>query len=292
MEIGIHTGNFQDFRDNINNRNALLEKAYQQIHTVGFDCADLNVLCNTSVPYYTSSLSEAMTAAAREREIAEAAGVRIHQVHGPWPTDDKTAELRREKISHIERAIRLTSVFGARYLVLHPDMPYGWDNDPEPSLPRQTNLEMLQALLPVAEECQVILCLENMPMKNLTLSRTEAMYAFVQQIGHPNLGMCLDTGHANVFGDDCGEMVRLIAPVLKVVHVHDNLGDRDAHLAPYQGTVNWDNFTSALRDIGFTGVFSLEADLDVRDMNDARHSDSARRMAGLARKLATQAAKV
>ena len=189
----------------------------------------------------------------------------------------------------MERAIRLTPLFGARYLIIHPDMPFGWDAEPAPAFAFATNLELFRAILPIAEAEGVILCIENMPMKAHALSRTRRMYEFVQEINHPHLGMCLDTGHANVFGDDCGDMVRLIAPVLKTLHVHDNLGDKDAHLPPYQGTINWESFTKALREIGFDGVLSIEASLDVRDKTQEGHREAACRMAEIARKLADAA---
>ncbi len=283
MEIGIHTGNFQDRQTNGPGR------TYAAMHEAGFDCADLSAICDVRGIYYTSDLETAKELARKERAAALAAGIRIHQVHGPWPTDDTSAEKRKEKLAYMERAIRLTPVFGARYLVIHPDMPFGWDEEKDPAFSWQTNLALFRALLPIAEEEGVILCIENMPMKAHAISRTQRMYEFVREIDHPSLGMCLDTGHANVFGDDCGEMVRLIAPVLKTLHVHDNMGDKDSHLSPYQGTVDWESFTSALREIGFAGVLSIEASLDVRDNTPKGRAEAARRMAEIARRLAEQA---
>jgi sugar phosphate isomerase/epimerase len=259
------------------------------MRAAGFDCADLSAICDICGPYYTSDLQTAKEMAKKERKAAAAAGIRIHQVHGPWPTDDKTAKKRKEKLIYMERAIRLTPVFGARYLIIHPDMPFGWDDEPEPAFSWQTNLDLFRAMLPIAEEEGVILCIENMPMKAHAISRTQRMYEFVQEINHPNLGMCLDTGHANVFADDCGDMVRLIAPVLKTLHVHDNMGDKDSHLPPYKGTINWERFTSALREIGFAGVLSIEATLAVRDKTQEGRAEAARCMAEIARKLADAA---
>ncbi|MBO5051813.1 MAG: sugar phosphate isomerase/epimerase [Clostridia bacterium] len=288
MEIGIHTENFHDGQASFEQRQAMRQEGYTRMRQAGFTCADLSVICNTKGIYYTADLETAKEMARAECAAAAAAGIRIHQVHGPWPTDDTTAENRKEKIGFMERAIRLTPAFGARYLVIHSDMPLGWWKEDE-ALAWQTNTALLRAILPIAEEEGVTICIENMPMTALAISRTKRMYEFVQEINHPNLGMCLDTGHANVFGDDCGDMVRLIAPVLKVLHVHDNLGDKDAHLPPYQGTINWESFTAALRETGFNGVLSIEASLDVRNMQEDGHAEAARRMAEIARKLADAA---
>lgn len=291
MEIGIHTENFHDWSGNKANREALAPAAYAEMREAGFTCADLTALADVNNAFYTSDLDTAKKLAEQERDTALAAGIRIHQVHGPWPTDDKTEENRLQKRVYMERAIRLTPHFGAKYLVIHPDMPFGWGAEPDPAFARETNLSLFRALLPIAEEVGVVICIENMPMRAHALSPAIPMYEFVRKLDHPNFGMCLDTGHANVFGHDCGDIVRAIAPVLKVLHVHDNMGDKDAHLYPFSGTVNWDSFTDALRDIGFDGVMSIEATLSLRDMNRPGHFEEAQKTAEIARRLADLATK-
>ena len=288
MEIGMDTGSYKRMPAVIQSGSYA---AYALMREAGFTCADLSCICDINNAYYTSDLVTAVEMAKCEREAAEAAGIRIHQVHGPWPTDDTSAEKRAAKIPIMERAIRLTRAFGARYLIIHPDMPFGWDDEPDPAFSYGTNMELFRAILPTAVEEDVILCIENMPMKAHEISRTKRMYEFVLEINHPNLGMCLDTGHANVFGDDCGEMVRMIAPVLKTLHVHDNLGDKDAHLLPFDGTVNWESFTAALREVGFSGVMSMEANLyqNSETPEVLSYAEAAKRMAGLARRLADAA---
>lgn len=54
--------------------------------------------------------------------------------------------------------------------------------------------------------------------------------------------MCFDTGHANLFHDDIAADVRLLDKDLACLHVHDNKGNWDQHLIPYQGNIKWDEF--------------------------------------------------
>ena len=71
--------------------------------------------------------------------------------------------------------------------------------------------------------------------------------------------MCLDTGHVSVFDDlDLAEETRRLGKYIRVMHVHDNNQNRDLHMWPMFGRLNWKSFAEALKDIGYAGVFSLE----------------------------------
>jgi sugar phosphate isomerase/epimerase len=61
---------------------------------------------------------------------------------------------------------------------------------------------------------------------------------------HPSLGFCLDTGHALVAAgpERAGEFFEVMAPRLIAFHLADNAGDRDSHLAPGHGLVDWEQF--------------------------------------------------
>jgi sugar phosphate isomerase/epimerase len=50
----------------------------------------------------------------------------------------------------------------------------------------------------------------------------------------------------------------MIGDKLKAVHIHDNMGKEDEHLIPGDGIIDWNAFADALREIGYTGVISLE----------------------------------
>jgi len=47
------------------------------------------------------------------------------------------------------------------------------------------------------------------------------LLTLIEQVGAPNLGICLDTGNAVRVGDDAVEAARLAAPLVKMVHLKD-----------------------------------------------------------------------
>jgi sugar phosphate isomerase/epimerase len=71
------------------------------------------------------------------------------------------------------------------------------------------------------------------------------------------LGVCLDTGHANLTGD-IYSVIHKLSGHLRMVHAHDNRGDGDEHLAPGAGLIDWNRVLTELDQTGFHGGIILE----------------------------------
>ena len=249
MKIGVTGGKPQD------------GSFYAMLKSAGFECFDFNMAC-TEIPPYTLQGAMFDDFCKEERKIANAAGMTVWQVHGPmrWPVCDGTPEEREERMEKMKRSIRATSLLGAKYWVIHPLMPHGLferatDKAKET---REMNLAFWSELLKTAKNEGVTICLENMPFLDQRISHIDRIADFVKRLDLPNLGICLDTGHANVFKTDLGDAVRVCGDKLKVLHVHDNDTRCDAHTIPFDGKGNWLGFKAALKEIGFDGVLSLE----------------------------------
>jgi len=80
----------------------------------------------------------------------------------------------------------------------------------------------------------------------------------IDEIGSERLGILLDTGHANVNGEDLAEVVRSLKDVPFHIHIDDNHGDSDAHLIPGQGNIDFAPFVEALKEIEYRGFVSAE----------------------------------
>lgn len=71
----------------------------------------------------------------------------------------------------------------------------------------------------------------------------------VQRVGKENFHLCLDVGHANRYSEiPVREWCHNLKENMTHVHVHDNCGDRDAHLAVGEGKIPWDSIWDALRE--------------------------------------------
>jgi len=235
---------------------------YNKIKSFGFDCVDFD-MCNTDNQLYLLSQQAFEEYLKKEKELAQKAGVEIYQTHGPWrwPVKDFEEADRAERTEKMEKSIRATAILGCKYWVIHPIMPYGIE-DMKNGNQDETwamNVAFMKKLLQTAKKCGVTICVENTPFPNFSLATPQQILKLVQEINDDNFKICLDTGHVAVFSDlSVGDEVRRLSDKIKVLHIHDNSGKKDEHLSPHEGVIDWQDFSSALKEIGFDGVLSLE----------------------------------
>ncbi len=87
---------------------------------------------------------------------------------------------------------------------------------------------------------------------------TEEARRLLEEVGWENLGVVLDTGHSQVVGEEPAQAARALGPALFHVHVDDTHGQRDDHLIPGQGVIDFSAFLAALREIGYRGFLTAE----------------------------------
>lgn len=110
-----------------------------------------------------------------------------------------------------------------------------------------------------AEQAQAVgacLALEPLNRYEADLIHTcEEGLAFLGEIGHPALGLLLDTYHANIEESSWTEPFRRAAAVGLLWHVH--LGDNN-RLPPGRGLIDFPAITATLRQAGYQGYLSAE----------------------------------
>ena len=235
---------------------------YEKMASHGYSFADYSGICRPDAPYYSMNDDELRCAMQEEVKKASAAGIEIYQVHGTWPVIDTTEELRAQNLESMKTCVRATSFLGTKYLIVHPLMPYEWNDELDSDFAEKVNEEFFRALCTYALEWNVCICIENMPTKKHRLAGIPNLVEFVKRLDFPNFFICLDTGHCNTAGHDAGEMVTLCGDLLKAFHIHDNSGFRDEHYMPFGGNINWNSFRKALGESSFEGSVSIESSLN------------------------------
>ncbi len=240
-----------------------LEKGAEIMVEHGFSAVDYQPLAVTEKHPMILCEAEYKAHLKNIGQVFRASGVEVSQTHGPWrypPRDFEEAD-RAERFDSFCKAVRGTAYLGCKYTVVHPIMPFGADSPDEPERFYEMNFDFYRRLVAYAKDYGVTVCLENMPFLNLPLSSPKSIAEFVREINEDNFKVCLDTGHANIFGMKLSQAVYDIgAELLKVTHIHDNNGIHDQHLNPFKGTTDWKDFGEALGKIGFDGTMSLETE--------------------------------
>lgn len=113
-------------------------------------------------------------------------------------------------------------------------------------------------------------CIEHFP--GTAFPTVAATLEFIAAVGHPNLYLLFDIGHAQMAGEDPAEVLAAAGGRLGYVHLDDNDGLGDLHLALTDGVQTRNSLAAlfaVLRAVGYDGPVSLEMKPDLPDPLDA-----------------------
>ncbi len=200
---------------------------------------------------------------AKMRGLFEELGVDVPQMHGPMFNCCGEPEQVRAGTEVALRAINWAAILGVKTFVFHPGS--GADIELEANLrrTREQNAETVGTLAEAGRKLGVKIALENL-MDGLGGhgryfgAAPEELLRVVRDTDPDWVGICWDTGHAQIQRLDQPECLRAIGPHLLGTHIADNDGSGDQHLLPFEGKVDWAGVLTALREIGYEGPFNLE----------------------------------
>jgi sugar phosphate isomerase/epimerase len=174
---------------------------------------------------------------ARIKEVLATTNLKV-SVHAPFGdlnlatlNDPIWRESIRQTCTCIEHAAELTEI-----VTIHP----GYMSPVGKLMPQKAwNLqkEALQVIGKCAVEHNVTACLENM------ISIKEFLCRFPEELigmteGIEGIAMTFDLGHANTLGK-VEDYLKYVGKA-RHLHIHDNHGESDEHLALGAGTINWE----------------------------------------------------
>jgi sugar phosphate isomerase/epimerase len=205
------------------------------------------------------------------REIADwfqNSGVPLHSVHSPMYADYEGGRSgsppvnvaatdraqRIEAMDEIKRAIEVAEQIPFRFLVQHMGTS-GESFEDRKFEAAMTSIEHLRAF---AKPLGVRILLENIPNE---LCTPEKLVEFIQVTHFDDVGVCFDLGHAHIMSN-VAEAFEILKRHIHSTHVHDNAGDRDSHLWPGSGTIDWKAAMELLRSAPNTPPLLLEIEAD------------------------------
>jgi len=192
--------------------------------------------------------------------------VSLHSVHAPLYADADWGRLgglavsiaylerrlRIESMDEIKRALDIAEYLPFRYLVVHMGLA-DEEYDPRKFDAVMTSLEHLKVF---ARDRRVELLLENLPSD---LGAPERLVSFLRST-RLGVRVCFDIGHAQMTGG-AHPAFEALRPHIASTHIHDPGPEKDDHLLPFDGKIDWGE---AMRDFrSAPGEFPLL--FEVRD---------------------------
>lgn len=161
-------------------------------------------------------------------------------------SDDKA--LRESHLEPIRRTIAEIAEFDLHNLVVHlcerGDVP----------APNKNLLHSIESLIPVAEQYNTILSLEN-------TWRSDYLEAVWQEFPVKELGFCFDTSHANL--RDQFYLAEKYNHLLSAYHLADNDGLEDRHWLPFDGEIDFKRVMPFLKGKGIPYTLELIANKEL-----------------------------
>ena len=266
------------------------EEAIQKYAEIGFDALDYSydMYAYSGSPY---DCDDYLDYAKKIKRIADENQIRINQLHAPLyhhrldkPMSDKEAKEEQLLKKLTFRSFEVAHILDCHYIVMHPRKFSNYKTQEDHLSLRKYNIDMFRDWIPYAKKYNVKIAIENMfvldskthTAADTALRTAEEIVSYIEELGSEYFVACLDTGHANINGIDPSYMAKVLGNHLKVLHINDNYANMDQHLICGFGTIDWHRFISTLKEIEFDGVFSLETNGMIANLDHLACEDCVR----------------
>ena len=176
---------------------------------------------------------------------------------------------RKAGIELIVNRIEMMKELGASGVLIMHQPRLKADSSPEEIAFKRRQFDSLRRsmdeLIPILERMDARIALENMP------GDTWEFLRYLLENYPPELfGFCFDSGHANIRLRDQFADCREYRSRITAIHLHDNNGQGDQHLAPFSGTVRWETVADILKNSSYSGILTFELHMKDTDFVDPR----------------------
>ena len=235
----------------------------------GFQGIDLG-LCrcmNEPEKFLTKEWTDAVL---EQAHIAKEEGLEIAQSHLPYypghlenPGDGSAEAFGELWLPMYFHALEAAYRAGAKIAVIHPMY---CEKSRQATI--DANVYLGEKLRGALKQSGIRLAFENVFIRRerkyirAFVEEAEVVREIADALGSGIAGICMDTGHANVFRFDISEYAKVLGDKLICLHVNANSGE-DEHIIPLTAPawcerMDFEAFSKTLKEIGYTGWYNLE----------------------------------
>jgi sugar phosphate isomerase/epimerase len=214
-----------------------------QIAEAGF--SGVEIFCSRAHFDYTSKTeAQAMAGILSDLRLT------LTSVHAPTSRDLSATRESGQPLSicEVERVRRIEAMDELKRAIdVAEDLPFprmifhmGGTRETDDPRKRDAAFSSLEHLILHAKHVGVTICVENTTSE---MGDPAYLRVFYDETRLSGLRFNFDIGHAHLADDPEEERVeKSFAPMRELVsgvHIHDNHGEKDEHLPPYDGTIDW-----------------------------------------------------
>jgi sugar phosphate isomerase/epimerase len=250
-----------------------------QIAGAGFE--GLEIFCTRS--HFEYSMKPEIRAI---QDALEAHHLQLVSMHAPTSRD--LSAMRESgtplSICEVERVRRIEAMDELKRVIdVADDLPYarlilhmGGARETADPRKRDAAFSTLEHLILHARHAGVTICVENTTSE---MGDPAYLRAFVDETRLTGLRFNFDIGHAHL--SDFPEEERVeksfspLRELVSSVHLHDNHGEKDEHLPPYDGTIDW---PTAIKTLQFAPQTSLPMVLELKEKTGSEAPSTAEQL--------------
>ena len=232
------------------------EKKCEIAHDVGFRHIAVNFNDTPEPSDITYDKAPAHISAILEKYDLEAVQTHLYYYYPLSSADQIEEELEHR----ILREIEVSGKIGAPWCVWHPRYFKSGEWKTDTYDEEQTfyyNHETVPRYLEQAKKFGTGIALENL-FGSMMYGGVDMLTRLCDSFRTDNVGICFDTGHANIDKEDLSAVISFFGDRIKCTHIHNNWGKRDDHAPPIYGNIEWERVMPALTSIGYQGPLTLE----------------------------------
>lgn len=248
-----------------------VEVQMQRVYDGGFRHVDMNFWDwshDPASPFRADNWKEWV------RGIAEAAariGLKFTQAHSHVYNFYQFPETNIHK-EMVMRSIEGAGMLGIPWIVMHCSTRPDFAENGSTEQRIADNIAFFREMAAFAAQFGVGIAVENAS----GVYTAQELIAIVDGVGLNNIGICWDTGHANMKTPDQCAQLRALGHRVHALHIADNMGERDEHTAPFYGNIDWPPIIQTLREIGYDGDLTFEAHTFIRRVPESCKNDAVR----------------
>lgn len=191
------------------------------------------------------------------KEQVKRFGIKKVNMHGPF--FDLSLSSMEESINQLtrkryEQATEISRILNIKQIVFHTQYNPQLRFTTYKNRWLEASLHYFENLLKTTEDSGITFLIENMFEDDFLLIKE-----LLDTVKSPRLGMCLDVGHVQVYGDEpLSVWIRELKDHIKYVHLSDNKGLCDDHMALGSGIIDFPAIFSAFNEHGIIPDLCIE----------------------------------